>query len=137
MKKIFLLFGCLASFTSFATPLEISDAWIRSLPSSIPVRSGYLVIDNTTTEAINIVSVESEVFTQIEIHETIEKNGMMTMRPVAPLLIPANTTVKLGPGGLHLMMMNPNRELKPGDQVEIILRLVTGESQKLDMTVRK
>lgn len=120
-----------------AATLQISDAWIRYLPPVVPVRSGYMTIDNNSGVAVQITDIESEVFTQVEIHETVSKDGMMSMRPVSPLVIPAGATIKLLPGGLHLMMMKPERLLNPGDRVVVILHFDNNMSQVVKMTVRK
>lgn len=120
-----------------AATLQITDAWIRYLPPVVPVRSGYMTINNNSGVTVEITDVESEVFTQVEIHETVTKDGMMSMRPVLPLEIPAGETVKLLPGGLHLMMMKPDRPLNPGSRVDVILHFDNNESQVLKMTVRK
>lgn len=47
--------------------------------------------------------------------------GMMTMREVERIEIPAGTTVTLEPGGYHVMMMDVQRTLSPGDTIEITL----------------
>ena len=62
---------------------------------------------------------------------------MMTMRPVTPLKIPAGKILKLAPGGFHLMMTNPGRELNPGDQIDVTLHFDSGETQVIIMTVTK
>ena len=81
------------------------------------MRAGYMRIENNSDTSYRITGVKSEVFTAIDIHETIEKNGMMSMQPIMQLTIEANTAVKLKPGGIHLMMIGPKQVLKPGDRV--------------------
>jgi copper(I)-binding protein len=117
--------------------LDISEAWVKYLPPVVPVRAGYMLVSNNTAQAINITKIESEVFTQIDIHETVEKDGMMIMRPVMPFKIPAGKTFLLAAGGLHLMMRNPDRVLKPGDNINVMLYFNNGETQLINMTVKK
>lgn len=120
-----------------AAPLNITDAWIKNLPPVVPMRAGYMQIENSSDTTYRITGVESEVFTTIDIHESIEKNGMMSMQPISSLVIEAGTTVKLAPGGIHLMMMEPKQVLKPGDRVNISLEYDNGSTQILQMTVRQ
>ncbi|MCP4488057.1 MAG: copper chaperone PCu(A)C [Gammaproteobacteria bacterium] len=120
-----------------AAPLNITGAWIKNLPPVVPVRAGYMTIANTSNQSVSIVGIESEVFTSIDIHETVENNGMMSMQPLLRLTIAAGTSHKLKPGGIHLMMMQPSQILKPGDMVDIILVFDNGNTQTLEMTVRK
>ncbi len=137
MKLVTIFALLVVSFPSIADALKISDAWIKNLPPVVPMRAGYLTIENDSNRAINIIAVESEVFTQVDIHESIEKNGMMSMQPLSHLIVPAGATVKLAPGGIHLMMMQPKIALKPGDRVDISLRFESGDTQTMHMTVRK
>ncbi len=137
MKLVTIFALLVVSFSSIADALKISDAWIKNLPPVVPMRAGYLTIENDSNRAINIIAVESEVFTQVDIHESIEKNGMMSMQPLSHLIVPAGATVKLAPGGIHLMMMQPKIALKPGDRVDISLRFESGDTQTMHMTVRK
>lgn len=137
MKYLTLLALLTISLPSVADTLKISDAWIKNLPPVVPMRAGYMTIENQSVQTLKIVEVESEVFTQVDIHETVEKNGMMSMQPMSPLVIPAGSTIKLAPGGIHLMMMQPKESLKPGDQVNVTLSFDDGNTQTLQMTVRK
>ena len=127
----------LAMNSAFAEALTISNAWIKNLPAVVPMRAGYMTIANNTSQSIEIIEVESEVFTAVEIHETIEKDGMMSMQPVSTLTIASGMTTKLAPGGKHLMMMKPEPILKPGDLVTVTLKFSDGNTQTLQMTVRK
>ena len=136
--KLFLsLIVMVTAFPVTAAPLLITNAWIKNLPPAVPMRAGYMRIENDTNDPQRIVGVESEVFTAIEIHETVEKNGMMSMQPLLPLVIAAGKTVELAPGGIHLMMMGPQRRLKAGDRVSIILEYDDGHKQTLLMIVKK
>lgn len=120
-----------------AAPLNITDAWIKNLPPTMPMRAGYMQIENNSDIPYRITGIESEVFTAIDIHESIEKNGMMSMQPIMQLTIEANTAVKLKPGGIHLMMIGPKQVLKSGDRVSVILEFDDGNTQNVQMTVRK
>ena len=47
--------------------------------------------------------------------------GMMQMSPVPNIPVPANGKAELKPGGLHMMLIGLNRELKAGDKVQLTL----------------
>ena len=127
-----LLLSCSAS-----AGLVISDAWIKNLPAPIPVRAGYMNLENTGSAAITLVSVHSEAFAQIEIHRSVEINGLMSMEAVPMLIVEANSSVQLEPGGLHLMMMQPVEPTKPGDIIRITIILEDGSEKVLDMEVKE
>lgn len=115
--------------------LDVRDPWIKNLPSSVPVRAGYMTIHNPQSIAVSIVSLRSDAFASIEIHQTIEQDGMMSMEQVPSLKIEPNSSVQLAPGGLHLMMMNPSEPTQPGDQLEIVIVLDDGSEQRVEMQV--
>ena len=101
------------------------------------MRAGYMKLKNNSAKSLSIVKVKSDIFMQVDIHETVEKNGMMSMQPASPLAIPPGSTVELAPGGIHLMMMQPKQPLKPGDRVSITLQFDNDSTQTLEMTVKK
>ena len=115
--------------------LDIRDPWIKNLPPSVPVRAGYMTIHNPQTKTVSIVSLRSDAFASVEIHQTIEQDGMMRMEQVRSLNIESNSSVQLAPGGLHLMMMNPSEPTQPGDLLEIVIVLDDGSEQRVEMQV--
>ena len=119
--------------------LEFSNAWIRDLPATVPVRAGYMSIENTGDHKRYIISFQSDAFEKIEIHQTIEEDGLMRMQQLDYLLISAGKKLELQPGGIHLMLINPLREIKPGDEINIWVSFEYDytETKKLTMTVRK
>jgi len=67
---------------------------------------------------------------------TMASGGMMGMRPVARLDIPAGGKVELKPGGYHIMLIELTRELKVGDKVEITLTFEKAGDVKVTAEVR-
>ncbi len=120
-----------------AAELSISDAWIKDLPPSVPVRAGYMTIHNPEATAQRIVAASSDGFGSVEIHESLMQDGMMRMEQREELVIEAGATVVLEPGGLHLMLMMPKQPVKPGDRIGLRIELGDGSSQALEMTVKK
>lgn len=112
------------------------DTWIKNLPPSVPVRAGYMSIENTGSEGISILSVRSKAFTNIEVHETTMKNGMMHMGLVPELTIKPHSKVMLEPGGMHLMM-HPVEPTQIGDNIAMTVKLSDGTQQQLSFIVRK
>ena len=127
---LLLMFSPIAS-----AELDVRDPWIKNLPASVPVRAGYMTIHNPQSKAVSIVSLRSNAFASIEIHQTIEQDGMMRMEQVPSLKIESNSRVQLVPGGLHLMMMNPSEPTQPGDLLEIVIVLDDGSEQRVEMQV--
>ena len=102
--------------------LVITQAWSRATPSGAKVAGGYLVIENKGKTADRLVGGAGEIAGKVEVHEMAMKNGVMTMRPLDKgLAIEPGQTVKLAPGGHHLMMFDLKGQLKQGDKVPVSL----------------
>lgn len=117
--------------------LQISNAWIKNLPPPVPVRAGYMTLYNPHGSSATIVSIHGDAFANIEIHQTIEQDGLVRMEPVPKLTIDSKSTVQLAPGGLHLMMTQPGEPTQPGDVINITILFANGSEQKINMTVKK
>ena len=131
-----LLFILVLLFPASAfAELDITDARIKNLPPTVPVRAGYMTIHNPSQVAVSIVAIHSEAFASVEIHRSLMQDGMMRMDLVEALEIDADTSLQLAPGGLHLMMMQPVEPTRPGEHIEIILQLSDGSKQFLKMKV--
>jgi periplasmic copper chaperone A len=103
--------------------LVISQAWSRATPSGAKTGGGYLTIENKGSAADKLIAVSADVAGKVEVHEMAMNNGVMTMRPLDNgLSIDPGKTVKLAPGGFHLMMMELKNPLKQGDKVPVTLQ---------------
>jgi copper(I)-binding protein len=105
-----------------AGDLVISQAWSRATPGGAKVAGGYLTIENKGTAADKLVSVSAEIAGKAEVHEMAMDNGVMKMRPLDKgLVIDAGKTVKLAPGGYHLMLQELKGPFKKAGKVAVSL----------------
>jgi periplasmic copper chaperone A len=106
-----------------AGDLVITQAWTRATPGGAKIGGGFLTIENKGTAADKLVGVSADVAGKVEVHEMAMNNGVMTMRPLENgLTIDPGKTVKLAPGGYHLMMMDLKNPLKQGEKVPVTLQ---------------
>src|ERR1700744_5920767 len=106
-----------------AGDLVISQAWSRATPNGAKIGAGYLTIENKGTAADKLVAVTGDVSPRIEVHEMSMNNGVMKMRAVdGGVTIDPGKTVKLSPGGYHLMIMDRKAPLKQGDKLPLTLQ---------------
>jgi hypothetical protein len=105
-----------------AGDLVISQAWTRATPNGAKIGGGYLTIENKGTAPDRLIGGSGDVAGKIEVHEMSMDNGVMKMRALDKgLTIEPGKTVKLAPGGYHLMMFDLKRQLKQGDKVPVTL----------------
>jgi periplasmic copper chaperone A len=120
-----LLNGSAAAFADDikAGDLVISQAWSRATPGGAKVAGGYLTIENKGAAADRLVSVSADIAGKAEIHEMAMDNGVMKMRALDKgLAIDPGKTVKLAPGGNHLMLQELKGAFKQGDKVPVTLQ---------------
>jgi len=105
-----------------AGDLVISQGWTRATPNGAKVGGGYLTIENRGSAPDRLIGGSADVAGSVQVHEMSMDNGVMKMRPVEKgLAIDPGKTVKLAPGGYHLMMMDLKSQLKQGDKVPVTL----------------
>ncbi|KYG99351.1 copper chaperone PCu(A)C [Bradyrhizobium sp. DOA1] len=106
-----------------AGDLVISQPWSRATPGGAKVAGGYLTIENKGTATDRLVSVSADIAGKAEIHEMAMDNGVMKMRALDKgVTIDPGKTVKLAPGGNHLMLQELKGPLKQGDKVPVTLQ---------------
>lgn len=120
-----LVVACGGGSASAAVP-TVSDAWIRPpMGAGLPA-AGYLTITGSAGTADALVGASSPLATSVEVHETMaEGSGMTGMRPVSRLEIATGATVRLEPGGYHLMLFGLTGTPAVGETIELTLTFET------------
>jgi copper(I)-binding protein len=100
--------------------LGILNAKLRTPVAGRP-SAAYLGIENQGQAADRLVSIRSADFARVEIHDTQNDGGMKKMVKLDGVDIGPGSTVDFAPGGKHLMLFDPTRQLKNGDTVSMDL----------------
>ena len=120
-----------------ADTLEVKDAWVREAPPGMKMTAGYMTFINDDAEDITVNSVSSPQFGYVEMHRTEMNGDMAKMVQQEYIIVEAKSSFMFMPGGYHLMMMEPVKQLKEGDMVELQLSLGNGESFTFSAPVKK
>jgi copper(I)-binding protein len=105
-----------------AGDLVITQAWSRATPNGAKIGTGYLTIENKGAAVDRLLGGSADVAGKVEVHEMAMKDGVMTMRPLdSGLTIEPGKTVKLAPGGYHLMLFDLKSPLKQGEKIPLTL----------------
>jgi len=105
-----------------AGDLVITQAWSRATPGGAKLGGGYLTIENKGSAPDRLIGGSADVAGKVEVHEMTMKDGVMIMRPLEKgLTIEPGKTVKLAPGGYHLMMFDLKSPLKQGEKLPVTL----------------
>lgn len=139
MKKSLLLTLLLLSTSVLAdtSKINFNQGWIKQLPPVIPVRAGYVEIENKSKQNHEIIAFQSSWFDTVEMHESLLQDGVMKMVQLDSISLPAQGKVTLQPGGKHLMLMTPQQALQIGDRVDVIVTFADGSSITIELEVRQ
>ena len=96
--------------------IEIDHPYSRATPNGAKVAVGYATIRNNGGEPDRLLSVTGVIASKTEIHEmAVDANGVMTMRQVEAVEIPAGGQAELKPGGFHVMFLDLTAGAKAGE----------------------
>lgn len=138
MKRLALaaaLFLMTLAQNAGAAGLTADNAWARASMGAGTTGAVFLELHNTGGEPLRIVSAATPLAEKAELHTHIMNEGVMQMRQVEALDVPAGGTVVLQPGGDHVMLFGMKRLLKEGETFELMLTSDSGEEVTIPVTV--
>jgi len=99
----------------------VEGAWARA---TVPGQdSGMADLTITSKQAASLVGVSSPAAGSVQLHSMTHEGGMMKMREVSSIELPAGKPVVLGQSGYHLMLIGLKAPLKAGDSVPLTLNV--------------
>ncbi|MEO8159447.1 MAG: copper chaperone PCu(A)C [Betaproteobacteria bacterium] len=114
-----LLIGLLAGPAHAADLVKVLDPWARATVPGQKVGGVYMEI--VANENLRLTGVKCTAAETAEVHEMKMEKGMMRMRPVPFLELPAGKPVKLQPGGYHVMLFDLKQSLVAGQKLKLEL----------------
>jgi copper(I)-binding protein len=132
--------------------VSVANAWSRNSPAVAGAAAVYVDITNDGDAADRLVraSVPASTAGKVELHETTAAPmpssmspttmggaaPMMTMKPVSSIAVPAGQTVKLQPGGYHIMLMDLPAQLEVGSRFDVTLTFDRAGEKTVEAEVR-
>ncbi len=118
-----------------AQSMQVKDAWVRGTVPAQKATGAFMEISGK--QAARLVSADSPVAAVVELHTMSMQNGVMKMTQVDAIDVPAGQTVKLAPGGYHVMFMGLKQQMKSGERVPLKLtfELADKKRESLDLSV--
>lgn len=110
-----------------AADLEVKDPWVRGTVPAQKVTGAFMQL--TSKSGVTVLGAASPAAGIVEIHEMAMDGGVMKMRALPRLDVPAGKAVELKPGGYHIMLIDLKKPLAAGDVVPITLK-VEGQDKK-------
>ncbi len=110
-----------------AKGVSAQGCWVRLLPAPAP-SAGYFILKNDTANEVSLVAAAApEAYGLLMVHQTRHENGMSRMAMVPEVLVPASGELEFKPGGYHIMLEQPKRDVAVGETIQVDLVLKSGE----------
>ncbi|WP_333608292.1 copper chaperone PCu(A)C [Arsukibacterium sp.] len=119
--------------TAFATELQLTQGEVRVPMPGRSVTAGYFTLVNNTTAAVELVKASSPAFARVELHQHIKQDDVMRMVEVEAISLDPGATLVFQPGGLHLMLFEPQIALTVGDSVSVTLHFADNTTKELQL----
>lgn len=128
MKNLFKLASCLGGLLLaaqvYAADIEITQVWGRA---TAPAQDTAMVdLKITSKQAGSLVGVQTAAAASAELHTMTHQNGVMKMREVTSIDLPAGKAMHLGANGYHLMLIGLKAPLKTGTTIPLTLTIKIG-----------
>lgn len=133
MRRLLIASALLASLAAHAQ-VQVSDPWVRATVAPQKATGAFMQL--TSTKAVKVVAASSPVAEMVEIHEMKMDAGVMKMRAVDALALPAGQPVALKPGSYHVMLMGLKAPIKAGDTVPLTLTVEGEDKQRTTVEIK-
>lgn len=131
LKWMIYLSAFLLSSNIYAADIEVMQAWTHA--SAPGIDSAAVDLQLRSKQAISLIGAKTAVANSTELHVMQEERGVMTMREIKSIPLPAGTLVNFSASGTHLMLIGLKKPLKAGTNVPLTLIFRISEKEVIEM----
>ena len=117
--------------------VSIEQGYFRASPPGVKHGAAFMTLHNSGTTPVSLTRADTEAANSTELHNHIEQDGVMRMRQVGTIEIPAKGSVNLQPGGYHIMLMGLKAPLIEGQKATLSLEFSSGQREQLLLPIQK
>ena len=133
MRLLLIASALLVSLTAQAQ-VKVDDPWVRATVAPQKATGAFMQL--TSAKPVKVVALSSPAAAAVEIHEMKMDDGVMTMRAVDALALPAGQAVALKPGSYHVMLMGLKAPIKAGQTVPLTLTVEGEDKQRSTVEIK-
>lgn len=112
-----------------SAPPEVHAARLMLPPPGGTMAAGYFELHNPGRQALVLNRVSSRLFEAIDMHETVDADGVLRMREIERVTVPAGQTLRFESGGRHLMLTAHHLPEPVPNELPLVLELRTEDGQ--------
>jgi len=114
--------------------IKIEGAYTRSTVPGQKAAGGFMkIVDSGAAD--QLISASSAVAQEVQLHTMAMDGNVMKMRQVNAIDVPANGSVELKPGGLHIMFMGIKEPLAAGSSIPVKLKFAKAGEVEVKLPV--
>lgn len=137
MRSILFAFALSLPLAALAE-VKVVEPWIPEAPPTAHAMAAFMVLENDEDRPVRVVAAHAPGFDTIELHKSVEENGMHKMLRQDVLVIPEMGSLELRPGGYHIMLIGVHEPRpKAGDVIPMRLDLEGGKSIEFKVPVKR
>ena len=129
-RIVFALAVCVGMSVNlaFAGDVAVTNVWSRATAPGQQVAGVYF--DIASKRGARLVGAQTSLTDRAELHIMSMDDGVMRMRQIDSVDLPAGETVNFKPGGYHVMLLDLKQSLEPGGKFALTL-LVEDDKQEV------
>ncbi len=118
--------------------VKVIDPWIPEAPPTAQAMAAFMQLQNDGDQPVKVVAAHAPGFDTIELHLSVEENGMHKMLKQDALVIPPKGSLHLRPGSYHIMLIGVHDPRpKAGDVIPMRLDLEGGQTIEVEVPVKR
>ena len=120
-----------------AKTIKVYSPYARAVPPGQMNSAIFMTLVNPTQTPFSIKAASSPAAKVTELHTTQNNNGVMEMRQVPKMDIPALGQTVLKPGSLHVMLIGLKQDLKVGEKTSVTLTFDDNSQMMFDVPIQE
>lgn len=121
---------------ALAGDLAVVEPWARASAGMAKAGAAFLTVKNSGNAADRLVGAKSDASARVELHTHKNVDGVMQMRPVESIAVPAGGMAVLKPGGDHVMFMGLKKPFVEGEKIPVTLVFEKTGEVKIEVPVK-
>lgn len=110
----------------------VSDAWVQAPAAGATSVVAFATVENPTMYDFYVVSVAADAAGKVELRE----GGTAAPKPVKEVTVPAYGSLFMDAKGVHVVLSDLKKPLKPGDSVALTLTTELGVKLEIAAAVK-